>query len=68
VTDLVDTAVKGASHFEALGPSYPIRQAMLAVLALVALFVADRRYHLTFVALALSAEVWWILSQFEVLR
>lgn len=32
------------------------------------MFVADRRYHGAFVAVAIAAEVYWIVSQFEVLE
>lgn len=64
VTDLADTALKGLDHFFAFGIEYPIRQGILFVLAFIAMFVRDRRYHGFFVAVALVAEVEWILQQF----
>lgn len=67
VVDLVDSAVKGAEHFHALGRDYPIRQGVLCALALAAMFIEDRRYHAAFVSLGLIAQVVWILGQFEVL-
>lgn len=67
VVDLIDTAVKGTAHFQALGLEYPIRQAVLVAMAIAAMFIADRRYHAVFVSLGLIAEIYWILSQFEVL-
>jgi len=44
------------------------RQGALAALALIAMFVADRCYHGAFVTVAIAAEVYWIVSQFEVLE
>lgn len=67
LADLLDTAIKGLEHFSAYGPGYPIRQGVLCVLSIAAMFIADRRYHGMFVAVALAAEVYWILSQFQVL-
>ena len=68
LADLGDTAIKGAEHFSAFGAGYPIRQGVLAALAFIAMFVADRRYHGGFVAAAIAAEVYWIVSQFDVLE
>jgi hypothetical protein len=68
LADLGDTAIKGAEHFSAFGAGYPIRQGVLAALAFVAMFVSDRRYHGGFVAAAIAAEVYWIVSQFDVLE
>ncbi len=65
--DLVDTAVKGAEHFHSFGIYYPVRQAVLCGLAVAAMFVKNERFHQILVALALVAEVVWILGQFEVL-
>jgi hypothetical protein len=67
LVDMADTALKGAEHFRSFGPLYPVRQVGFAALAVVAIFVRDRRFHVGFVALALVAEVWWILRQFDVL-
>jgi hypothetical protein len=67
LADLGDSAIKGAEHFSAFGAAYPIRQGVLAALALVAVFVPDRRYHGAFAAAAIAAEIYWIASQFAVL-
>jgi hypothetical protein len=67
LADLLDTAIKGAEHFASFGIEYPIRQGILFVLAMAAMFIADRRYHAGFVVVGLAAEVYWILSQFQVL-
>jgi hypothetical protein len=66
LADLVDTAIK--EHFSSFGVSYPIRQGVLFVLAMAATAIADRRYHATFVIIAIASEVFWILSQFQVLE
>jgi hypothetical protein len=67
LADLLDTAVKGFEHFASFGIFYPIRQGALFALAIAAMFIADRRYHAGFVVLGLLSEVYWILSQFQVL-
>lgn len=66
-TDLADTAIKGADYFRALGPEYVARNAILAVLCLVAAAVADRRFHAAFVALALAWQVAWIARAYGAL-
>jgi hypothetical protein len=67
LADLLDTAVKGPEHFASFGTFYPVRQGALFALAIAAMFIADRRYHAGFVVVGLAAEVYWILSQFQVL-
>ena len=68
LADIVDTAPKGPSIFAALGAPYPVRQVVLAMLALVAHAGAGPRFHAAFPALALAIEVWSILGQFYILR
>lgn len=63
LTDIADIAVKGVAHWRALGPSYVAVDAGLAVLALVAMRVRDRRFHAAFVILALAAQLWRIVRQ-----
>lgn len=67
LADMVDTSLKGPAHLAALGPLYLWRQSLLAVLAVIAAFVKDRRYHAAFVLLALLAQLAWIIQHFEVL-
>ena len=67
LADLVDTAIKGPEHFSSFGISYPIRQGVLFILAMAAMAIADRRYHAVFVTIAIASEIFWILSQFQVL-
>jgi hypothetical protein len=66
--DLIDTAIKGAAYFHALGAEYVIKQVVLIVCSLIAVFVADKRYQLTFVTLAIVYQVLWIFRLFDVLR
>lgn len=68
VADVVDSALKGPEHLAALGPLYLWRQAGLTALALVAVWVRDRRFHGGFVIVALLAQLWWIARHFEVLE
>ncbi|WP_162916510.1 hypothetical protein [Dongia deserti] len=55
-------------HFSAFGVFYPVRQGVLFALSIAAIFIADRRYHGAFALLAIAAEIYWIVSQFEVLE
>ncbi len=64
LVDIVDTLIKGAEHFNAVGVDYPYRQVVLAALSMGAIFVADRRYHIAFVIVALGAQLWWIALDF----
>lgn len=67
VVDLVDTAIKGLDHFRALGIDYPIQQAALIVLSLIAIFVPSKIYQGVFVAVALIYKVIWIFRLYGVL-
>ncbi|MFN3003793.1 hypothetical protein [Mycolicibacterium wolinskyi] len=66
--DLVDTAIKGADYFHSLGTEYVVKQVVLVVCSLIAVFVADKRYHLTFVVVAIVYQVFWIVRLFDVLQ
>ncbi len=59
---------RGVDHFSAFGVFYPVRQGVLFALSIAAIFIADRRYHGAFALLAIAAEIYWIVSQFEVLE
>jgi hypothetical protein len=67
LVDLLDSALKGPAHFSSLGPAYLWRQSLLAVLALVAMRVRDRRLHAGFLILALLMQLWVIARYFDVL-
>ncbi|MFO1210129.1 MAG: hypothetical protein U1E40_13050 [Amaricoccus sp.] len=66
LVDILDTRIKGLAHWRDLGAGPLAADAVLAILALVAMRVRDRRFHAAFVLLALALEVWRILRQFAV--
>jgi hypothetical protein len=68
LVDLVDTAIKGSAHFHAYGIIYPIRNVTFAVMAIVAMFVSDRRFHLALAISALAFQSFWILRAFSTLQ
>jgi hypothetical protein len=65
LVDVVDTAIKGTDHFKSLGVEYPIRQAALFVLAIIAMFVGNKIYHAAFVLLGVLYQIGWIWRQFD---
>jgi hypothetical protein len=65
--DLIDTAIKGAEHFRALGPEYPARIAAGIVLCAIAAWTGNRRFHLLFAALYLAYDLSWILRLYDTL-
>jgi len=65
--DLIDTAIKGADHFRALGPEYPARIAAGIVLCAIAAWTGNRRFHLLFAALYLAYDRSWILRLYDTL-
>ncbi|HET6157524.1 MAG TPA: hypothetical protein VFE34_04195 [Dongiaceae bacterium] len=67
LADPLDTAIKGAEHFSSFGIIYPIRQLVLFALAMVVMFISSRRHHASFAILGIISEIYWILSQFQVL-
>lgn len=67
LVDIVDTAIKGGEHFRSLGILYPARQLILAAMAVIAMFVGDRRYQTAFVIIALAAQIALILRRYLVL-
>ena len=65
--DLIDTAIKGAEHFHALGPEYPARIAAGIALCAIAAWTGNRRFHLSFAALYLAYDLSWILRLYDTL-
>ncbi len=58
--DQVDTILKGAAHYKSLGPSYPIKQAFIALMAIAAIFVDREWFQRLAVGSVLAAEVVWL--------
>lgn len=65
--DLIDTAIKGSSHFHSLGIEYPIQQVVLILLSLIAIFVPSKIYQGVFVAAVLIYKVLWMFRIYGVL-
>lgn len=65
--DVVDTLWKGMAHFHELGPVYPIRQSLMLVFCLIAMFIQNRRFHQIFVAVVLVAQFIWIVRYYQFL-
>lgn len=67
VVDMLDSLIKGYSHFAELGPIYPIRQIGLTILCVIAAFTKRTQFHIGFGVLAILLEVWWIATKFRFL-
>jgi hypothetical protein len=62
VLDVVDSWIKGREHFASLGVGYLLVQAGEAIGAVIALFVASRRYQMAYAIFALVCEA-YLLSR-----
>jgi hypothetical protein len=51
--DLVDTSLKGAARWEALGMPYPIKTAVMVVIAATGMFIVNKKAHLALALVAL---------------
>ena len=67
VFDATDTLLKGRAHFESFGIEYPIQIGVYLVLAGVAAWTPNRRFHAAFAAGNLLYQLSWILRRFDVL-
>ncbi len=67
VFDLVDTLIKGRGHLENLGLEYMLQAPIYVVLAFIAVFTRDRRYHIAFVIANLLYQSSFIARQFQTL-
>jgi hypothetical protein len=63
--DLADTAIKGRAYLAALGPEYPVRLALAAALALVAIRTRNQRYQLLFALAYLAYYISWIVRMYD---
>jgi hypothetical protein len=66
--DMADTALKGAEHFQSLGIEYPIKQTLLALLSISAIFISSKKYQIGFIVFALIYQATWILRLFDALN
>lgn len=67
LADLFDTAIKGHDHFHGLGVEYPLQQAALILLSVIAIIVPSKIYQGVFVASVLIYKVLWIFRLYNVL-
>jgi len=63
--DLIDTTIKGGDYFASLGWEYLFHNAALAGLAVAAIFIRDRRFHIAFVVAAFLYEASWIWRLYD---
>lgn len=63
--DLIDTLIKGRTHFDQFGPELVIRVAAYVLLCLIAMHTANRRFHAGFVAASLIYQISWIFRLFD---
>ena len=62
--DVVDTLIKGEPYFDSLGIDYLIQVPIGLILAGIAIWTSNRRYHLALVAVHLIYQAWWIYILF----
>lgn len=60
VLDIVDTVIKGEPYFDTLGIEYLVQVPIGLALAGLAIWTANRRYHLGLVIVHLIYQLWWI--------
>jgi hypothetical protein len=62
--DIVDTLIKGEPYFDTLGLEYLIQVPIGLGLCAIAVWTADKRYHLGLVLVHLAYQAWWIYILF----
>ena len=60
VRGVVDTLIKGEPYLDTLGLDYLIQVPIVLALCAIAIWTADRRYHLGLVIVHLLYQAWWI--------
>jgi hypothetical protein len=65
VLDVVDTLIKGEPYFDTLGLGYLAQVPVGIALSAVAIWTANRRYHLGLVILHLVYQLWWVSILFD---
>lgn len=64
ICDLVDSLVKGPEYFSRFGYEYYIQVPVGILCCIIAMWTANRRYHLAFVTIHLIYQLSWILRLF----
>lgn len=65
VFDVVDSLIKGPTHYAMFATEYWFRVPIYLVLCGVAIWTPDRRFHMVFVTASLVYEVTWIVRLFN---
>jgi hypothetical protein len=65
--DVIDTLIKGAHHAAQYSWDYWIQAPVYVLLSLIAIFSANRKFHITFVAASLIWQIFFIAEAFSVL-
>lgn len=65
--DTVDSLLKGQAYFAMLGWPYLMRQALFVLIALIAIWTDNRRFHLFAVIFVLAAQLWWVSARYAIL-
>jgi hypothetical protein len=66
--DVADSLLKGLDHFRALGPSYPIIMATLAILFAVGMVTRSERFHGAFAVVALAYLLLYPITNFNTIQ
>ena len=68
ITDMIDTLLKGWSHYELYGPEYPIRAVVFIILCLIAISTKNLKFHTFFAVAAVIYQVTFALRHFVILN
>lgn len=63
--DFSDTWLKGGAYVQSLGLEYPIRNAVYIGLCIVAMFIRDKRFQLTFVIASIIYQLSYIFRLYN---
>lgn len=58
--DVVDTLIKGEPYFDSIGIDYLIQVPLGLILAGIAIWTANRRFHYGLVVIQIAYQAWWI--------
>jgi hypothetical protein len=67
VLDVIDTAMKGARHFEDFGATYLIAEGLFVALAAVGIKTANRTYHAILALLVVAYWIYWAFAYLNTL-
>lgn len=67
VVDIGDSWIKGPTYIQELGPEYLVRNASFFTLSLVAMTTRKRWFHVAFVVVGFTFQIFWIIQRFDIL-